>query len=165
MKVKVDFDYWNTLYEYLNKDEFKLNGDIIHDARIIKRVQCLWQNASEEYLRNIEVKYLAQVYTNIDELTKLTTYKNTYETFVSYLFYATDRMNLNRWLYLQMCMNRTFGFVYNEYNNNDDNDWTKKICDGFYEGREYFYNIEESCEKEWIGIILPLIKQAQRNED
>lgn len=161
MKVEVNFDYWDTLYQYFDKDEFKLNGDIIHDARIIERIKYLYQNASKKYLK-INVESLVQIWTNIDEIVKITTYKDAYEMFISYLFYATDRMNPNRWLFLQMCINRASNFIYDNYSKTYKNDnWFDEICDGFYEGREYyFYNIEKSCAKEWKD----LIKQTQKKE-
>lgn len=161
MKAEVNFDYWNTLYEYLDKKEFKLNGDIIHDARIIKRVQYLWENASEKYLESLDIKYLVKIWTDIDDIVKLTTYKEIYETFISYLFYATDRMVLNRWSFLQTLINRASDFVFKEYKGNN---WTDEVCDGFW-GDRYTYNIEINCQTEWEEKILPLIKQAQRNED
>lgn len=145
MKVEVNYDYWDTLYEYLDKEEFKLNDNIVHDAKIIKRVQYLWRNASEEYLKNVEAKYLTKVWTNIDSVMELTTYKNAYKTFIYYLFYATDRMNPNRWLYLQMCINRASDFVSKKYKGND---WTNEVCDGYCEDSGYFYNIERDCEIE-----------------
>ena len=62
MKAKVDFDYWNTLQKYFKEDEFQLNGDIVHDARIIKRVQYIWQYASKKYLKNIDdIESFAQI--------------------------------------------------------------------------------------------------------
>ena len=167
MKVEVNFDYWNTLYEYLNKDEFKLSGDIRHDAKIIERVKFLWQNASKEYLKNIDTDSLSQVWCDIDKIIENLSAKNTYnDVFVSYLFYATDRMSLNRWLFLQMCINRASDFIYNDYcKKYKAENWANEICNGYYEGsEEYFYNIEQDCEIEWKEQILPLIKQAQRNE-
>lgn len=167
MKVEVNFDYWNTLYEYFDKDEFKLNGDIVHDARIIKRVQCLWQNASKKYLRNIDTDSLSQAWCDIDKIVEILSAKNAYELFIFYLFYTTDRMYINRWLSLQIYINRAIDFIYNDYcNKYKAGNWADEICNGFYEGRgEYFYNIEQDCKEEWEEKILPLIKQAQRNED
>lgn len=97
MKAKVDFDYWNTLQKYFKKDEFQLNGDIVHDARIIKRMQYIWQYASKKYLKNIDDwESFAQIWMNLDEFIEIKSYQESYDTFMSYLFYCTDRMNLNR---------------------------------------------------------------------
>lgn len=169
MKVKADFYFWNTLYEYLDKDEFKLNGDIVHDARIIERVKYLWQNASKKYLKNVEIKNLTTVWINIDEFTsiQLNSYKGNYETFISYLFYATDRMNPNRWLSLQMLINRASDLVYKDYYTEYgyNSGWTEKIKGGWSKNYSSVCNLELNCRKEWKETILPLIKKVQKNED
>ena len=100
MNAKVDFDYWNTLQKYLGKDEFQLNGDIVHDARIIKRVQYIWQHASKKYLKSIDIKSFTQIWMDMDGFIKMKSYQESYDTFVDYLSYCTDRMSPNRWLSL-----------------------------------------------------------------
>ena len=35
--------------------------------------------------------------------------------FVEYLNYASDRMNLNRWIYLQLCIGKAADLVYSRY--------------------------------------------------
>lgn len=155
--MRVDYDYWNTLYEYF--DKMKLNGKIEHDAKIIQRVQYLWQNASKEYLKNEEAEVLARIWVNVESVVELTTYEDAYKEFISYLFYTSDRMNPNRWLFLQLCISRASDLVYTKY----EGCWISEVCNGFYEGYEnYFYNIEENCVKEWKKKILPLIKKHRK---
>lgn len=166
MKAKVDFDYWNTLQKYFKKDEFQLNGDIVHDARIIKRMQYIWQYASKKYLKNIDDwESFAQIWTNLDKLIEIKSYQESYDTFMSYLFYCTDRMNLNRWLYLQMCINKASDLIYKDYYKKyDASHWSSEVCDGWCEDYNYTYNLEKDCKIEWKEVILPLIKDNQVEE-
>ena len=152
----IDYEYWSTLLGYLEKE--KLNSDIIHDAKIINRTLYLWQNASFDYLKITNTKDLVEMWCNIEEINTRSSYISSYSEFIGYLFYAEDRMNPNRWLYLQMCINRASDLVYKEYCKNFDwNNWEKDVCDGFYEGKGYFYNIEKNCAKEWEDVVKKLI--------
>ena len=159
--MELGYEYWNVLYEYLKEKE-ELNGEIKHDARIIKHAQFLWKSASEKYINELDKKDLMDLWCDIDSLSRNQNYKALYREFVEYLNYASDRMNLNRWIYLQLCIGKAADLVYSRYCKLYDwEDWSYEICNGFYEGRGYFYNSERDCGKEWET----LIKQAQRNED
>lgn len=159
----IDFEYWSTLLGCLEKN--KLNGDIIHDAKIINHTLYLWQNASFDYLKISNTRDLTEMWCNIEEINKRFSYIECYNEFIEYLFYAEDRMNINRWLYLQMCINRTADLVYKEYCKNFGWDnWNKDVCDGFYEGGRYLYNIEKRCAKEWEEIIKSMTIKNQKGE-
>lgn len=166
MKAKVDFDYWNTLQKYFKKDEFKLNDDIVHDARIIKRVQYIWQNASKKYLKNIGTKSFAKIWMDMNEFIEVESYQESYDNFMYYLFYCTDRMNPNRWLSLQMSINKVSDLIYEDYcNKYDVSHWSSEICDGWcYGDYNYAYKLEKDCAIEWKEVILPLIKDNQVKE-
>ena len=165
MKAKVDFDYWNTLQKYFKKDEFQLNGDIVHDARIIKRVQYIWQHASKKYLKSIDIKSFVQIWMDLDGFIKMKSYQESYDTFVDYLFYCTDRMTLNRWLSLQMRINKASDLIYKDYcDKYDAGHWGSDVCDGWCEDYNYTYNLEKDCKTEWKEVILPLIKDNQVKE-
>lgn len=79
--------------------------------------------------------------------------------------YATDRMGINRWLYLQLLINKASDLVYDRYCKEYDwRNWTDEIQGGFAD-KGFVYGYDLIYRKEWIGTILPLIKQAQENED
>lgn len=165
MKVKVNFDYWKTLQKYFEKEEFQLNGDIVHDARIIKRVQYIWQHASKKYLKSIDTKSFVQIWINLDSFIEIKSYQKGYDTFMSYLFYCTDRMNPNRWLFLQMCINKASDLIYKDYYDKyDASHWSDEVCDGYCEDCNYMYKLEKDCAIEWKETILPLIKDNQVKE-
>lgn len=167
MKAKVDFNYWNTLQEYFGKEEFKLNGDIVHDARIIKRVQYIWKYASKKYLKNIDdIESFSQIYIDMDEfIIETKSYQEDYDTFMSYLFYCTDRMSLNRWLSLQIRINKASDLIYKDYcGKYVASHWGNDVCDGWCEDYNYTYNLEKDCKTEWKEVILPLIKDNQVKE-
>lgn len=166
MKVKVDFDYWNTLQKYFEKDEFQLNGDTVHDARIIKRVQYIWQHASKKYLKNIDTKSFAKIWMDMNEFIEMKSYQESYDNFMYYLFYCTDRMSLNRWLSLQMSINRVSDLIYEDYcKKYDVSHWSNEVCDGWcYGDYNYTYKLEKDCAIEWKEVILPLIKDNQVEE-
>ena len=167
MKVKVDFDYWNTLQKYFEKDEFQLNGNIVHDAKIIKRVQYIWQYASKKYLKNIDTKSFALIYIDLDKFIKMKSksYQESYDTFMSYLFYCTDRMTSSCWLCLQMYINEASDLIYKDYcYKYVASHWSSEVCDGWCEDYNYIYNLEKDCKTEWKEVILPLIKDNQVKE-
>ncbi len=165
MKAKIDFDYWNTLYEYLIKDDtFKLNRDIVHDAKVIVRVKELWKCASKKYLKNISTESIANVWCNVDKVAESTDYYISYNAFIDYLFYATDRMSPNRWLSLQLFIARASDMVYIDYcDRHTWTEWGNDVCGGH--GKHLMHKIEENCEKEWKEKILPLIKQKQLEKE
>ena len=160
--MKIDFIYWNTFYEYLINN-FKLNGDLTHDAKVIKETQYLWREASKRYLKNVKPKDLKDMWCNIEDLNNIT-YKDSYNEFIDYLYYATDRMNPNRWLYLQMCINRASDLVYESWVNKYHlNDWIHKVKGGW---GDYgcITKLEEDCAKEFETIIKPLIIKNQNQK-
>lgn len=161
--MKIDFIYWNTFYEYLINN-FKLNGDLTNDAKVIKETQYLWQEASKRYLKNVKPKDLKDMWCNIEDLNNIT-YKDSYNKFIDYLYYATDRMSINHWLYLQMCINRTNDLVYDlwekEYNWCD---WTKEIENGWSDTQLYTTKLQEDCANEFKTVIKPLIKSERKTK-
>ena len=79
--------------------------------------------------------------------------------------YATDKMGINRWLYLQLLINKAYDLVYDRYCKEYDwRNWTDEIQGGFTD-KSLVHGYDLIYQKEWIRTILPLIKQAQRNED
>ena len=131
--MELGYEYWNVLYGLLKKKE-ELNGEIKHDARIIKHAQFLWKSASEKYINELDKKDLMDLWCDIDSLSRNQNYKALYREFVEYLNYASDRMNLNRWIYLQLCIGKAADLVYSRYCKLYDwEDWSYEICNGFYE--------------------------------
>lgn len=162
--MKTDFIYWNTFYEYLINN-FKLNGDLTHDAKVIIKAEYLWREASKRYLKNIKSENFVSVWCDVECLNNKVTYKDSYNKFIDYLFYATDSMNINRWLYLQMCINRTNGLVYDlwkkEYNWHD---WIKEIENGWSDTQLYTTKLQEDCANEFKTVIKPLIKSERKTK-
>ena len=160
--MKIDFIYWNTFYEYLINN-FKLNGDLTHDAKVIKETQYLWREASKRYLKNVKPKDLKDMWCNIEDLNNIT-YKDSYNEFIDYLYYATDRMSINRWLYLQMCINYLSDLIYKEWiMQNNWKTWTDKIENGWSETQSCT-QLQEDCANEFKTIIKPLIIENQKSE-
>ena len=161
--MKIDFIYWNTFYEYLINN-FKLNGDLTHDAKVIKETQYLWREASKRYLKNVKPKDLKDMWCNIEDLNNIT-YKDSYNEFIDYLYYATDRMSINRWLYLQIYINRTNDLVHDlwekEYNWYD---WTKEIENGWSDTQSCTTKLQEDCANEFKMVIKPLIKSERKTK-
>ena len=162
--MKTDFIYWNTFYEYLNNN-FKLNGDLINDAKVIIKAEYLWGEASKRYLKNIKSENFVSVWCDVECLNNKVTYKDSYNKFIDYLYYATDRMNINRWLYLQICINRTNDLVYDlwekEYNWYD---WTKEIENGWSDTQSCTTKLQEDCANEFKTVIKPLIKSERKTK-
>ena len=79
--MKTDYIYWNTFYEYLINN-FKLNGDLTHDAKVIKETQYLWKEASKRYMKNIKPKDLAKMYCNFNK-NEWYNYIDSYSDFIS----------------------------------------------------------------------------------
>ena len=155
MKQKVGFDYWNTLVKHINTEEFKLNGEILHDARTIKKIQYLWKSASERYVKNLDKEDFIDLWCDIDSLSKNQCYETLCKEFIGYLYYASDRMTINRWTYLQLCINKAADLVYLQYCETYDwKEWSNKICDGYNYGlREWNSNLYLQCRKEWKQLI------------
>ena len=118
----------------------------------------------KKYLKNQDIDDMVEMWANLDSL-RQETYQECYDEFRDYLMYATDRMGINRWLYLQLLINKTYDLAYDEYcKKHDWRNWTDKIQGGFTD-KNLVHGYDLIYQKEWIGTILPLIKQAQRNED
>ena len=84
---------------------------------------------------------------------------------MDYLFYCTDRMSPNRWLSLQMRINKASDLIYKDYcDKYDASHWSSEVCDGWCEDYNCIYNLEKDCKKEWKEVILPLIKDNQVKE-
>lgn len=162
--MKTGYMYWNTIYDYFCKDEFELSNEVIKDAKIISHIKYLWKCASKKYLKNQDINDMVEMWTNLNSL-RQETYQECYDKFRDYLMYATDRMGINRWLYLQLLINKAYDLVYDKYRKeyNGEN-WIDEIQGGFAD-KGFVYGYDLIYQKEWEEQILPLIKQAQRNED
>lgn len=153
--ITADFTYWNTLYLYLRNRNGELNGDIVNDAKIINKAKKLWQIASYNYLQNISVNDLLEmcIRNPMDE----ENYMVAYDAFLWYLFYASDRMCVNRWLKAQNTIMFCADKIYTEYEYNfDSSKWDERVLGG--EIGANLYGIDVECENEWKQIILPAIK-------
>ena len=161
--MELGYEYWNVLYEYIKEKE-ELNGEIKHDARIIKHAQFLWKNASKKYINKLDKKDLMDLWCDIDNLSKNQSYETLYKEFVEYLYYASDRMNLNRWSYLQLCIGKAADLIYAKYCDiYKYAPWSETICDGYVYNSDYTSwktNLELLCEKEWKN----LIKKENKNQ-
>lgn len=161
--MELGYEYWNVLYEHLKEKE-ELNGEIKHDARIIKHTQFLWKSASKKYINKLDKKDLMDLWCDIDNLSKNQSYETLYKEFVEYLYYASDRMNLNRWAYLQLCIGKATDLIYSKYCDiYKYASWSETICDGYAYNRDYTSwktNLELLCEKEWKN----LIKKENKNQ-
>ena len=162
--METEYMYWKTICDYFYKDEFELSNEVIKDAKTINHVQYLWKCASKKYLKNQDIDDMVEMWTNLNSL-RQETYQECYDKFRPYLMYATDRMGINRWLYLQLLINKASDLVYDRYcKEYDCRNWTDEIQGGFADkGFVYKYNL--IYQEEWEEQILPLIKQAQKNED
>ena len=161
--MKIDFIYWNTFYEYLINN-FKLNGDLTNDAKVIKETEYLWREASKRYLKNVKPKDLKDMWCNIEDLNNIT-YKDSYNEFIDYLYYATDSMNTNRWLYLQMNINRAKDLIYKAWTEQYNwSEWTDKIENGWSDTQLYTTKLQEDCANEFKTVIKPLIKSERKTK-
>ena len=162
--MKTGYIYWNTICDYFYKDEFNLSNYVVKDAKTINHIKYLWKCASKKYLKNQDIDDMVEMWIDFDSL-RQETYQGCYDAFRDYLMYATDRMGINRWLSLQLLINKAYDLVYDRYCKEYDwRNWTYEIQDGFTD-KSLVYGYDLIYQKEWIGTILPLIKQAQRNED
>ena len=162
--MKTDFIYWNTFYEYLINN-FKLNGDLTHDAKVIIKAKYLWREASKRYLKNVKSKNFVSVWCDIECLNNNVTYEVFYNRFMYLLYYATDRMNTNRWLLLQMSINRAKDLIYEEWTGQHYwDDWTKEIENGWSDIQSCITKLQEDCANEFKTVIKPLIKSERKTK-
>ena len=160
----ISYIYWNTICDYFYKDEFNLSNDFVMDAKTINHINYLCNCARQAYLKNQDIDDMVEMWANLDSL-RQETYQECYDDFRSYLMYATDKMRINRWLYLQLLINKTYDLAYDEYcKEHDWRNWTYEI-QGRFTDKGLVRGYDLIYQKEWIETILPLIKQVQRNED
>lgn len=158
--MKTDYIYWNTFCEYLVNNNFSLNGDLTHDAKVIKETQYLWREASKRYLKNMKPNYLVEMYCHVKEK-ECDNYEKYYKQFISYLYYSTDRMNINRWLCLQMTINYIADLIYNEWIDQFNyKNWTQTIENGWT--KKGITQLQEDCVNEFKTVIKPLIIENQK---
>lgn len=162
--MKTDYIYWNTFYEYLINN-FKLNGDLTNDAKVIRETEYLWREASKRYLKNVKSENFVSVWCDVECLNNKVTYKDSYNKFIDYLYYAIDRMNTNRWLYLQMCINRTNDLIYKAWTEQYNwSEWTDKIENGWSDTQSCTTKLQEDCANEFKTVIKPLIKSERKTK-
>ena len=156
----VNFDYWNTLLEYIRQEKFELNGDLIHDARIIEKVKRFWKYASIDYLSQMSVENLAEMHNTDVEIYE--DYKTTFKIFNCDLFYCSDRMSVDRWFRLQNRIYQMCKTLYNnfmeKYSYQAYQNWDKYVLGHFEESYPYKNELDEECEKEWESILKLIIK-------
>ena len=162
--MKTDFIYWNTFYEYLINN-FKLNGDLTNDAKVIEETRCLWREVSKKYLKKVKAKNLVNMWYDIKIFSNYSAYDDLYNIFIDYLFSSSDRMNINHWLLLQMCINRSNDLVYDAWTEQYNwSEWTDKIENGWSETKSCTTKLQEDCANEFKTIIKPLIIENQKSE-
>lgn len=162
--MKIDFIYWNTFYEYLINN-FKLNGDLTNDAKIIRKTEYLWKEASKRYLKNIKSENFVSVWCDIEYLNNNVTYEDFYNRFMDFLYYSTDRMNINRWLQLQMNINRAKDLIYKAWTGQHFwRDWIKEIENGWSDTQSCTTKLQEDCANEFKMVIKPLIKSERKTK-
>ena len=163
--MKTDFTYWYTFHKYLTNN-FKLNGDLTNDAKVIKETEYLWREASKRYLKNVKSKNFVSVWCDIECFNNNVTYEVFYNRFMYLLYYATDRMNINRWLHLQMNINRAKDLIYKAWTGQHYwHDWTKEIENGWSDIQSCITKLQEDCANEFKTVIKPLIKSERKNEN
>lgn len=163
--MKTDYIYWNTFYEYLKQSCFELNGDLTRDAKVINETLLLWRNASKEFLKKCDSIDLSNLWCDFDKNMYGNSYKRFYIEFMDYLYYATDRMNINRWLYLQMCINRAKDLIYKAWTGQHcRRDWTKEIENGWSDTQSCTTKLQEDCANEFKTVIKPLIKSERKTK-
>ena len=79
------------------------------------------------------------------------------------LYYATDRMNINRWLCLQMNINRAKDLIYEAWTGQHYwHDWTKEIENGWSDTQSCTTKLQEDCANKFKTVIKSLIKSERK---
>lgn len=153
----VNFDYWNTLLSYIKQEKFELNGDLIHDARIIEKVKRFWKYASIDYLTQATVENLSEMHNTDVEIYE--DYKEAFKIFNYDLYYCSDRMSADRWFRLQNRIYQMCETLYNDFMEKYSyKDWDKYVLGHFEESYSWKSALDEECEKEWESILKLIIK-------
>ena len=97
----IDFKYWSTLYEYLDK-KCKLNGDVMHDAKTIQRVLNLWRNASFDYLKISNTQDLVKIWCNIEEINRMDSYIYVFEVAIYDLLQENHHFHILNEVYIEI---------------------------------------------------------------
>ena len=158
----IDFNYWYTLYEYL--DKYSFNGDIIYDAKIIAKTKCFWNIASNDFLKEINIEDLAEI--SCLKVQSFASYVDGYNEFLADLVYSSDRMCADRWLRLQNRIYLCYEMIYEEYKKNYNwITWWDRVLGGYVD-KPYCikYKINKECKDEWENTIKPLIIENQKGE-
>lgn len=107
-------EYW-ALYEKCEKIE-NINDNI-------KEVMSEWNKLTDKlfmmFTKEEIIEALKELYTRLDE-ELLGSPKEQWENFVGYLYYCSDRMNMNRWCRLQLLLKNISDLVYIERNRKKD---------------------------------------------
>ena len=89
-------------------DKAVLTDNDFENAKAIKKIQLLFERMSEIFLVEFNCKDLSKMYTDFNQRDV----GETFEEFKNYVYYASDRMNINRWLHAKMLINMAFDFAY-----------------------------------------------------
>ena len=80
-------------------------------------IKAEWDKLTLKLFQRFDISEITDMWTRLDSEICDSDY---FDNFVSYLYYASDRMNLNRWCRLQLLLGNALSKAYeeNEYYNN-----------------------------------------------
>jgi len=113
-KIEITYEQWE---EFINSlENFKLNDDL-NDYYILKEVECLWKLMSEKYFLSYNdlPNRLTDIWCETKDLDKFENYLKMYNSFLNYLDYCSDRMNVNRWLRCQLLLQNCTQECYSKF--------------------------------------------------
>jgi hypothetical protein len=93
-------------------DKVVLTDDDYLNATQIKNICCKFDLMSKSFLKNLKPEEFYDIWCETKNLNK--GYKELFEEFSGYLWYASDRMNINRWLYCRLNITNAVNSFYNE---------------------------------------------------
>lgn len=101
-------------------------GESIEDKEYtleeMKNIQTSWKDLSKVFLNHIKIDDLLDMFTYLNStiLADNQTGNELLQEFASYLCYASDRMNINRWCRLQLTLENAINNRYWEENKYND---------------------------------------------
>ena len=166
--MKVDSTYWKVISDIVmhEADNLKLSNGLIENCKIIAKTKRLWRIASREYLATFEPSQFSEITCKLNKYADENSYFICFQIFNDLLSRKYMNMTLNRWLELQMYLNKADFLAYQLFSKEfKEKLWIKEIEGGYPEDMDYVSELDKQCTIDFKEKLIPQIEYIQETTE